>query len=104
MDNIREDFIKARHILATHKGGIKERLIAAGRRGITVYEADKLPPHLREDYRDLVKDLTQGNGVVGDGLIEQTVNGISEDEAVEIAGLLMYFTHNLLNTPRSEFK
>jgi hypothetical protein len=104
MSNIREDFIKARHILATHRGGIKERLIAAGRCGITVYEADKLPQHLREDYSDLVKDLTQGNGIVGDGLIEQTVNGISEDEAVGIADFIMNFSTNLLNTPRSEFK
>ena len=104
MSNIREDFVKARNILATHQGRIKERLIAAGRCGITVYDSEKLPTDLVEDYEHLVKELTQGNGRVGDGLVEQTINGISEDEAREIAQFFMDFSHNLLNSPRNEFK
>ena len=104
MSNIRMDFIKAKDILTTHKGRIKERLIAAGRTGIAIYDEKKLPEHLQEDYKYLVTKLTQENdNVIGDGSIEQTVNGISEDEAAEIAGLIMNFASDLLKTPRSEF-
>lgn len=103
MSNIRSDFIKARGTLATHRGGIKERVIAAGRCGISVYDAETLPSDLVDDYKDLVTKLTQGPYASGDGAVEQTVNGMSEDDAVEIAQEIMGFTHNLLNTPRSEF-
>ncbi len=90
--------------MATHKGGIKERLIAAGRCGITVYDEESLPSHLKEDYRDLAAKLTQGseNGS-GDGSIEQTVSGISDDDAVEIAKEFMDLATFILNTPRSKF-
>ncbi len=104
MSNIRQDFIKARNILATHKGGIKERLIAAGRCGITVYDEENLPSHLKEDYKNLATKLTQGskNGS-GDGSIEQTVSGISDDDAVEIAKEFMDLATSILNTQEANF-
>lgn len=104
MSNIREDFIKARNVLATHRGRIKERLVAAGRCGITSYDEDSLPSHLKEEYSYLLTKLTQGKGIIGDGLTEQIISGISEDDAVEIAGEIMDFAHSLLSTPRSEFR
>ena len=67
---------------------------------IGVYNEENLPSHLVEDYKDLITKLIEGKNQVGDGTVEQTVNGISEDDAVEIAQEIMDFTHNLLNTPR----
>lgn len=105
MSNLRQDAIKARNILATHRGRIKERLIAASRIGITTYDEEKLPSHLKEDYVNLVAVLTQGSkNSFGDGRVAQTISDVTEDNAEMIAKQVMDFITNVLNTPQSEFR
>ncbi|KXK04778.1 MAG: hypothetical protein UZ17_ACD001000781 [Acidobacteria bacterium OLB17] len=101
MSSIREDFIKAKHILATHRGRINERLIAAGRTGMMSHDESVVPPEIAEEYLALREKFTGDPSGPGDGLIEKTVIRLSEDDAVALAKEVMYFAQCLLSQPRN---
>ena len=78
---------KPRHgvlILATHKGRIKERLIAAFHDSLHGVSAEALPPELRRTWIDVYTKATAVEGTKESGRFAPSINALTEDEAVDL--------------------
>ena len=76
-------------ILATHKGRIKERLIAAFHDSLHGVSAEALPPELRRAWIDVHTKATAVEGTKESGRFAPSINALTEDEAVDLAGSII---------------
>jgi hypothetical protein len=79
--SFREHFSNAVLILATHRGGIKERLVLAGLElaKISETEYDLMPGGLGEDFERFMDQLTNG------GPVPETLKALTDGEAEGLA-------------------
>jgi len=93
-----EKFHQAINTLATNPGRIQERVIDAWIYGLIHIEPERdLPKEVLEEFLDRKKEITKGSAAEGEGLIASTVNGMSEDEAMEEASWILGYAYNLDN-------
>lgn len=89
-----EKFSNAVHVLATHRAAIKERLVAALRGGVSSVQMERdVPEGLHDEYRKFLERITSGSPVSSEGSLAASVREMSEDEAVEVASLIMQFEY-----------
>ncbi len=87
-----EKFSNAAHVLATHRGEIKERLVAALTGGISSLRAEPdIPEDLRAEYRRFWERVNAAPPIAGVGSLAASVREMSEDEAIEVANLILRF-------------
>ena len=79
----REKMIEALSVLATHPGGIKERLSQASLRFLPIGE--DIPEPFRSDFGWIAGELTKLPSEEGEGAVEATLSAMLEEHAVEIA-------------------
>ena len=73
-------------ILATHKGEIKERLIAAFCDSLVSVPVDALPDDPKQIWQEVWATVTANKGTKESGAFLSSINDLTEDEAVELAG------------------
>ena len=88
MGDFREEFMRTKRTLARHPAAIKERLIDAAIDGIAHLgsndrELANMPEDLREEFLQLMDELTKAGGstVPGEGSVHGTVSQMSVGEA-----------------------
>ena len=73
-------------ILATHKGEIKERLIAALCDSLWIVPVDALPDEPKQIWQEVLATATANKGTKEFiPLINESINDLTEDKAVELA-------------------
>ena len=73
-------------ILAKHKGAIKERLIAAFCDSLVSVPVDALPDDPKQIWQEVWATVTANKGTEESGAFLSSINDLTEDEAVELAG------------------
>jgi hypothetical protein len=96
--SVPEHFSTALRILATHRGGIEERLVLAGKElaEISDKESDLMPGGLGEDFERFMDRLTNG------GPIPETLKVLTEGEAEVLARDFWCLWEKLQSVPAEE--
>jgi hypothetical protein len=89
----KEKFSAAVRTLATGKGRIQERLIEAFQYDLSYVKDENVPEELRDEVRELMAAATSIPG--NDGRLAATISRLTEDEAVEMAKLIMSLHYEL---------
>ncbi len=107
MGSFREEFMRTERTLARHPAAIKERLIDAAKAGIAALhgnerELAKMPTGLRQEFLELMADLTKAGGsrVPGEGSIHGTVMEMSDDEAQMMVDRFLALSYAVETLPR----
>ena len=72
-------------ILATHKGAIKERLIAAFCDSLVSVPVDALPDDPKQIWQEVWATVTANKGTEESGAFLLSINDLTEDEAGDLA-------------------
>ena len=96
MGSYREEFERTESILTRHRAATKERLMAVIMNGIVrlrsnEWELNKMPPELREEFLNLMSDLTEKDGdpLKEKTAIHVTVEAMTEGEAELMADRIL---------------
>ncbi len=85
-------------MLGTHRGAIKERLVAALTGGISALRSEPdIPEDLRAEYGRFWDRIETAPPIAGLGSFAASVREMSEDEAVEVASLILRFAQEFQN-------
>lgn len=90
-----EKFSRAVHELAASSKPIKERLSDATYH-LGVLREQHFPEEMREAFNYIAERITSGVPRSGEGTLAATVNQITEEEAVELAGSIVSFNDDLI--------
>jgi hypothetical protein len=94
LNYVQEKFSKAVRALAVGRGRINERLGDACIEVSIVWPSDSVPEGLRPDVKELMERVTK----IQDGekgAIRATIDEMDEDEAVELAELILALEYQL---------
>jgi len=89
-------------VLATDKLRIKTRLQRAAVRVAQASGAKDWPPELKADHQALLDRLTAVQPTANEGAVAATVEQMSEDDAVEIAGAIVALAHRVTDACRAK--
>ena len=90
-----EKFGRAVHDLAASSASIKERLRDATYH-LGVLREENVPEEMRDEFNDLYARITSGIPQHGEGTLIATVNQITDNESVAIAGDIVSFNADLI--------
>lgn len=90
-----EKFGRAVHELAASAAPIKERLANATYH-LGVLREEDVPEEMREEFKHLRGRITSGTPQDREGTLAATINQITEQEAVDIAGAIVSFNDRLI--------
>ena len=77
------------HVLATHPGRVRERLIAAFHTSLVQVPRGTLSDEPREIWGNVWDRVTAIKGTEKSGSLEPSINALDEDEAVKVAEMIM---------------
>jgi hypothetical protein len=96
-----EKLWEAVDVLATDKHRIKARLERAAVGVAQASGAKDWPPALKAEHRALLDRLTAVQPTANEGAVAATVEQMSEDDAVEIAGAIIALAHKVTDAYRA---